>query len=183
MYIKQTVHWIRSMVIGLNFCPFAQREMDNNSARIEVSQATDFAAGLSALSAEIDHLQANSATRTALLIFPQFLADFFSYLDFVALANNFLEQSGYHGIYQLATFHPHYCFHGVAMDDVSNYSNRSPYPMLHILREDMLDKAIAYYGDTETIPENNIKRLQELGLAKVVQLFEQCMQFEDGFSA
>lgn len=176
MYVKQTIHWIQSMVIGLNFCPFAQREMDNNTARIEASTATTFADGLAQFMSEIEHLQLNPGTGTTLLIFPHCFDDFFDYLDFVDLANQLLEQSGYQGVYQLATFHPQYCFHGVAADDVTNYTNRSPYPMIHILREAMLDGAIAYYGDTETIPKNNIRRLQELGLAKVLSLMEQCKQ-------
>jgi hypothetical protein len=175
MYIEQTKKWVESMVIALNFCPFAQREMDNNSVRIEASTATNVEDGLLHFMHEINYLNENSTTGTTLLVFPHCLQDFFDYLDFVDFAHDLLAQHDYESIYQLATFHPDYCFAGAAKNDVSNYTNRSPYPMLHILREEMLDRAIAYYGDTEKIPENNIKCLQELGLAEVKERLQKCM--------
>ncbi|MBI2785225.1 MAG: DUF1415 domain-containing protein [Legionella longbeachae] len=176
MYISQTIKWIQSMVIGLNFCPFAKHEMDKNAVRIEVSSAKNFAEGIQNMLMEIEFLNANPATGTTLLLFPHFLSDFLDYLDFVDLANETISQSGYQGVYQLATFHPAYQFHGTTRDDVSNYTNRSPYPMLHLLREKMLDHAIAFYGPTEAIPENNIARLRSLGLDEVKRLLKDCMQ-------
>ncbi|WP_454785080.1 DUF1415 domain-containing protein [Legionella sp. WA2024007413] len=176
MYISQTIKWIQSMVIGLNFCPFAKHEMDKNRVRIEVSSAKNFEEGLQDLFMEIELLNANPGTGTTLLLFPHFLSEFLEYLDFVDLANEAIMQSGYQGVYQLATFHPAYQFYGTTEDDVSNYTNRSPYPMLHLLRETMLDQAIAFYGSTEAIPENNIANLRSLGLAKVKQLLTDCMQ-------
>lgn len=176
MYIQQTTQWIQSVVIALNLCPFAKREMDNNSARIELSAATEFKAGIADFIKEIDHLNTNPATGTSLLLFPHFLSDFYDYLDFLELANETLAQTKNQGIYQLASFHPAYRFHGSKADDVTNYTNRSPYPMLHILREEMLDQAIAYYGDTEVIPENNIRLMRDLGLAEMTQRLEQCMR-------
>ena len=176
MYIKQTVEWIQSMVIGLNLCPFAKREINNNTARIEVSTATAIDDALTDFMMEIEHLQANPTIGTSVLIYPHILHDFFEYLDFVDLANDLLANAGYEGIYQLATFHPDYCFQGVKTDDVTNYTNRSPYPMLHLLREEMLDQAIAYYGNTEVIPENNMRCLRELGLVEVKKRLEQCMK-------
>ncbi|WP_058535120.1 DUF1415 domain-containing protein [Legionella saoudiensis] len=176
MYIKQTVEWIQSMVIGLNLCPFAKREMNNNSARIEASSAQSINDALVDFIGEVNYLQANPAIGTTILIYPHILNDFFAYLDFVDLANDLLVKSGYEGIYQIATFHPDYCFHGVKTDDVTNYTNRSPYPMLHLLREEMLDQAITYYGDTDVIPENNMRCLRELGLVEVRKRLEQCMK-------
>jgi len=178
MYIKQTLQWVNSIVIDLNLCPFARREIDNNAVRIEVSSATKFEDGLTDFMKEIEHLDTNTNTGTTLLLFPHFLNDFNDYLDFVDLANELLVQSEYDGVYQLATFHPQYCFHGVTVNDVTNYTNRSPYPMVHLLREEMLDRAIAYYGDTEEIPENNMRRLQELGLTEILKRLEQCMKTE-----
>ncbi|QMT59756.1 DUF1415 domain-containing protein [Legionella sp. PC997] len=175
MYISQTIKWIQSMVIGLNFCPFAKHEMDKNGVRIEVSSAKNFEEGLQDLFMEIELLNANPATGTTLLLYPHFLSEFLEYLDFVDLANEAIMQSGYQGVYQLATFHPAYQFYGTTQDDVSNYTNRSPYPMLHLLRETMLDQAIAFYGPTEAIPENNIANLRSLGLAKVKRLLTNCM--------
>jgi hypothetical protein len=176
MYIQQTTQWIQSVVISLNLCPFAKREMDNNAVRIEVSSSTLFEKGINDLMTEMEYLDLNPTTGTTLLLFPHFLSDFLEYLDFVDLANEKMEQAGYQGIYQLATFHPAYRFHGTAADDVTNYTNRSPYPMLHLLREDMLDKAIAYYGNTEAIPENNMRCLRDLGLTEITNRLQQCMK-------
>ena len=83
------------------------------------------------------------------------------------------------GVYQLATFHPDYCFSGADADDVTNYTNRSPYPMLHLLREDSLDKAIEFYGDTAVIPEQNIEKMQEIGKEKIESILQGCMKVED----
>lgn len=176
MYIQQTLQWIQSIVIELNLCPFAKREMDNNAVRIEVSSATMFKDGINDFMVEIEHLNLNPTSGTILLLFPHFLSDFLEYLDFVDLANEKIVQSGYQGVYQLATFHPAYCFHDTNIDDVSNYTNRSPYPMLHILREDLIDRAIAYYGSTKAIPENNIIRLQSLGLTEVTRRLKHCIK-------
>lgn len=175
MYIEQTIQWIQSVVIALNLCPFARREMDKNAVRIEVSSAIEFVQGINHLLSEIDYLNDNPKTGTTLLLLPHFLSDFHDYLDFVDLANEALLHSGNQGIYQLATFHPRYQFHGTEVNDVTNYTNRSPYPMLHLLREEMLDKAIAYYGNTKTIPENNIQLMKKLGLAHMIRQLEQCM--------
>lgn len=165
--IEKTIHWIQSFVIKLNLCPFAKREMDQGSVRIESCAAQKTKQALQALMQEITLLESTVTIETTFLIFPSFLADFFDYLDFVDAAESALITAGYEGVYQLATFHPLYCFADVDMDDVTNYTNRSPYPMLHILREQSLDKAIAYYGDTDEIPENNQRCLRELGLDKV----------------
>lgn len=170
MPIQHTIRWIQSIVIALNLCPFAKREMDSNSVRIEMSLATNFEEGITSFIEEIEHLNINPSTGTTLLLFPDFLSDFHTYLDFVDLANETIVQMGQQHIYQLATFHPAYQFQGTHVDDVTNYTNRSPYPMLHLLREEMLDSAIAYYGNTEAIPENNILRLQRLGLEGLIKL-------------
>jgi uncharacterized protein len=176
MYIQQTVQWIQSVVIDHNLCPFAKREMDNNAVRIEVSSATEYTNGMKDFLNDIEYLNANPATGTSLLLFPHCGSDFFEYLDFVDLAQEMLVKTGHEGIYQIATFHPKYEFEGIPRDDVTNYTNRSPYPMLHLLREEMLDKAIAYYGNTDMIPENNMRRMQELGLLEVQRLFKNCLK-------
>lgn len=171
MPIQRTLQWIQSVVISLNLCPFAKREMDNNTVRIEASSATCTQEGITHLVQEIEYLNVNSSVGTTLLLFPHFLTDFFDYLDFVDHANEIIVQTGHQGVYQLATFHPAYQFQGTRVDDVTNYTNRSPYPMVHLLREEMLDSAIAYYGNTEEIPEKNILRLQKLGLSEVLKLW------------
>lgn len=168
--VKQSVQWIWQFVIKLNLCPFAKREMDKGSVRVQASQAETVERAMIDLMAEIDLLNGNSAIETTLLVFPSFLNDFFDYLDFVDLAESIMEDKGYEGIYQLATFHPNYCFADAKADDLTNYTNRSPYPMLHLLREEQIEKAITYYGDTERIPENNMALLRQLGLDELKKM-------------
>lgn len=169
-YLSNTQAWINNVVIGLNLCPFAQREVTRNSLKISVSTTQDKAQGLEDFMQEILYLDAHQEISTIVVVFPHLVEDFFDYLDFVDQANDLLEATHYAGIYQIATFHPQYCFADAEFDDVSNYTNRSPYPMLHILREQMVEEAIHYYGNTEEIPENNIQRLRQLGLAGIAQL-------------
>ena len=107
-----------------------------------------------------------------MVLFPKFLDDFFDYLDFIDEAEAILFEKGYEGVYQLASFHPDYCFADGASNDVTNYTNRSPYPMIHILREASLEKAISYYGNTEDIPENNKRCLRKLGLEDVRKYYK-----------
>lgn len=168
---EKTTQWIQSFVIGLNLCPFAKYVMDKQAVRIEVSAALSLEQALTSLKAEVELLNTCDAIETSFLVFPNFLSDFFDYLDFVDFAQAQLLDH-YEGVYQLATFHPDYCFADEAEDDVTNYTNRSPYPMLHLLREDSLDKAIAFYGETDSIVENNKTCLRNLGL-EVVKGFTQ----------
>lgn len=172
IYVQQTLEWIQSFVIKLNLCPFAKREIEKNSLTIEVSEAVTIEQGLVDLINNIILLDTNALIETTIVLFPRFLDDFFDYLDFIDEAEAILFEKGYEGIYQLASFHPDYCFADVASDDVTNYTNRSPYPMIHILREDSLEKAIAYYGNTEDIPESNKKCLRKLGLEDVRKYYK-----------
>ena len=164
---QQTLHWIRSFVVEYNICPFAKQVLDQGSLTIQVINAISSDAVLEALRQAVCLLDENKRIETLLLVLPASFPDFFDYLDFVDRAEGVLYALGYEGIYQLATFHPQYCFAGVDVDDVSNYTNRSPYPMLHLLREESVEKAIAYYGNTNQIPDNNISTLHQLGLDKV----------------
>jgi hypothetical protein len=165
---KQTMNWVRSFIIEHNICPFAKGPVNKGQLRINVSETTKKAQALEDLMTEILFLDEHPAIETTLLVFPHAFKDFFTYLDFVDLAEQLIVIQGYEGIYQLATFHPHYFFADTDPDDLSNYTNRSPYPMLHLLREDLLERAIAAYGDTDKIPEKNIAKMNELGL-KILQ--------------
>lgn len=169
--IQTTKKWVNSFVIEYNLCPFAKRVMDNDSVKFQVIHANTFDTALEAFMSAIFELDKNQQIETALLVFPSILSDFYTYLDFAELAETLLFEQGYEGIYQCATFHPDYCFADVNTEDVSNYTNRSPYPMLHLLRETSLDAAISYYGNTEQIPENNIKTLRDLGLKKIKKVW------------
>ena len=168
--VSQTKHWLRSFIIKLNICPFAKHVVEKDSLKIAVSNVTNIEEGLEALVMELMFLDLNKNVETTLLIYPTLCSDFFDYLDFVDMAEIVLHDQGYEGIYQLATFHPDYCFADTAVTDVSNFTNRSPYPMLHLLREDSVEKAIAHYGDTENIPENNIATMHKLGLEQIKSL-------------
>jgi hypothetical protein len=103
------------------------------------------------------------ALATTVLVFATALVDFDDYLIFAEQANEWLTEAGLEGVIQIATFHPDYCFEGVEPDDISNASNRSPYPMLHFIREEQISRALANYPNPERIPDNNIARLRELG--------------------
>jgi uncharacterized protein len=161
--IQKTRQWIQSFVITLNLCPFAKREIDKNSVRFQISQAETISEARNCLQKELEILNNNPLIETTLLIFPDCFSDFFHYLDLVDVLESAIIAKTYEGIYQLATFHPEYCFADTDMDDVTNYTNRSPYPMIHILREAQVEQAIAYYGDTTNIIKNNQKTLSLLG--------------------
>lgn len=168
--IEETLNWVRSFIIELNLCPFAKGAVNKGSLRIAVSEHKKQALGLEDLMNEIRLLDESPTIETTLLVFPAAFKDFFAYLDFVELAEQLISELEYEGIYQLATFHPDYYFADTEPDDVSNYTNRSPYPMLHLLREDSLEKAIAAYGDTAHIPEKNISTMNQLGLEKIKKI-------------
>ncbi|WP_419419515.1 DUF1415 domain-containing protein [Legionella sp. D16C41] len=170
LIVKHTKNWISSFIIPLQLCPFAKYVVDNNIIQFKVSLAQTKQAALADLHEELKILEANQTIETSLVIFPVLFKDFLVYLDFIDLAEKKFIYKQYAGIYQLATFHPDYCFADAIDQDVTNYTNRSPYPMIHILREDSVEKAIAFYGDTEKIPLNNMALLRHLGIEKVKAL-------------
>lgn len=167
---EQTLKWISSFVIGYNLCPFAKGTVNKGKLRIITSDHKKQALALEDLMSEIHFLDENPTIETSLLVFSQGFKDFFAYLDLVDLAEELLNQLEYDGIYQIASFHPDYYFVDTNPEDVTNYTNRSPYPMLHLLREESLDKAIEAYGDTANIPERNSDTLRQLGLATIKKI-------------
>lgn len=169
----QTLAWIRSFIVEYNLCPFAKGPVKKGSLKIQVSNTRKKNQALEELMTEIHYLDRNPAIETTLLVFEHSFKDFFNYLDFVDMAEQLILEQGYEGIYQLATFHPDYYFENTEPEDVSNYSTRSPYPMVHLLREDMLEKAINAYGSTEKIPETNISTLKKLGLEKIKKIIQE----------
>lgn len=172
--IQHTQNWIHSFIIKLNICPFAKREINRGAVKFQVSHAKKIELALEEFMVEIHSLDNQPSVETTFLIFPSLFRDFFHYLDFVDLAEALMYEQGYEGIYQLATFHPDYCFAEVEFEDVSNYTNRSPYPMIHLLREDSVEKALAFYGDTEKIPTINIESMRQLGLEEIQKIITQC---------
>lgn len=166
--------WVQSVVVELNLCPFAGRELRAERVRFAVTPATTEAQLLKSLQAELERLDTHPDTETTLLIHPRVLQDFSDYNQFLETADELLAAMGADGVYQVASFHPHYRFAGTAADDVENYTNRSPYPMLHLLREQSLEHAIATYPDTAQIPLRNIALMKRLGIARLKQLLQAC---------
>jgi hypothetical protein len=166
--------WLDSFVVGLNLCPFAKRELNNNRVRFIVTEAETEEQLLETLQTELELLSHDDSIETTLLIHPAVLNDFYDYNEFLAYADSLLEQMEFDGIYQIASFHPAYQFDGTDPDDVENYTNRSPYPILHILREASLEHAIAGYPDSDQIPEKNIALLKNMGHDKARALLQSC---------
>ncbi|GAA3955232.1 DUF1415 domain-containing protein [Allohahella marinimesophila] len=162
--------WLTTMVVGLNLCPFAKRELVKNRIRFSVTKASSESELLHALKDELMLLDEDESIETTLLIHPHVLADFREYNDFLAEADGLLDLLDREGIYQVASFHPDYQFGGTHPDDAENYTNRSPVQMLHILREDSLEKAIDEYPDVEGIPERNIALMNEMGVERLKAL-------------
>lgn len=161
--IARTQQWIETVVVGMNFCPFAKRELRHGTVRFIVCPESGIEPVLLQLMDECTHLDADDGTQTTLLILPDGFADFDDYLDLAGLAEDLMADRGYEGVYQVASFHPNYCFADAANDDPANYTNRSPYPMLHLLREAGLEAAIASYPDPDSIPDKNIAKARALG--------------------
>ena len=163
--IAATLTWLEKAVIGLNLCPFAKAVHVGNQIRYEVSNAQTPESLLTDLTRALQTLAAADPVEveTTLLIHPQALADFLDYNDFLDIADAAIEELGLTGIIQVASFHPHYRFADTEPDAIENYSNRSPYPMLHLLREASVERAVAQFADTGRIPDRNIETLRRIG--------------------
>lgn len=175
LVIGQTRKWIWEVVIGLGFCPFASREMQRNTVRYATVGIDQPETGMEAFEKECRYLDTHQDTATTLIIFPHDYANFMDFLDLIESAEDWIIEAGLEGIYQVASFHPQYIFAGAPADDPANYTNRSPYPMLHLLREDSLEQALAHYpGDPEAIPDRNIRVAHEKGLEAIRRLRDSC---------
>jgi uncharacterized protein len=173
--ITQTKKWIIDVVVGCNFCPFAGREIKRNTIHYQVENSAKEKEILKSFLVECKRLDENKNIETSLLIITNFVERFDDYLDMVFRAERLLKKNGYEGIYQVASFHPLYCFAGSDQDDAANFTNRSPYPMLHLLREESIEAALLHYPHPEKIPENNIKFTREKGYAYMKILRESCL--------
>jgi len=163
--------WLESFIIELNLCPFAKRELVKNRIRFTVSSAVSAEQLLTALLEEMRLLEADPETETTLLIHPDVLQEFEGYNQFLDLADALIDQEGYGGVFQVASFHPQYRF-AQTEDEAENYSNRSPYPLLHILRESSVAVQVESYPDIAAIPQKNIELLRKLGVEKLRSLLE-----------
>lgn len=161
--INQTQSWLEQIIIGLNFCPFAKKEWLNNTIDYHLCKVNKIKPALEDLAKQCQKLVANDNIETILIIYNQGFKSFEDYLDLVSYAENFIEISGYEGVFQLASFHPDYYFDGEDFDDAANFTNRSPYPMLHLLREQSLARVLTVYKNPEEIPDNNIALARSKG--------------------
>lgn len=173
--IIQTKKWIADVVVGCNFCPFAGKELKNDTIRYHVENSADRNVCLQVFIKECIYLDNNLSAETTLIIFPNSFKQFDDYLDLVELAEKLLKKEGYEGIYQVASFHPQYIFANAPLNDAANYSNRSIYPMLHILREESIEKALKNYPNPELIPDRNINFARKKGVVYMKMLRDACL--------
>ncbi|WP_288129543.1 DUF1415 domain-containing protein [Microbulbifer sp.] len=162
--IEQVERWLQDVVVGLNLCPFARKPMRAGQIRFVVSEATNDAVLLEELLDEFQVLDRTplEEVETSLLILPTHLRDFHDYNFFLQEAEWLLKRQGYEGVYQIASFHPHYQFADTDPDDAENLTNRAPYPILHLLREESLERGLQNYPDPDSIPHDNILRVESL---------------------
>jgi len=161
--IANTKQWIEEIVIGMNFCPFAKRVWDKDLIAYKIADNKTIEEDIFTLLDLCTELDNNNALETGFVIYPKHLANFDDYLDFLELASQLLIEQGYEGIYQLASFHPQYCFDETSQSAAENYTNRSPYPMLHLLKEQSLETALEHYKDADEIPLRNIEAAKQKG--------------------
>jgi hypothetical protein len=163
--IALTQKWLEKAVIGLNLCPFAKAVHIKNQIRYVVTEASTDEELMEVLMAELELLAEASPEKidTTLIIHPQVLNDFEDYNDFLDVADAALEEMDLDGILQVASFHPDYQFADTDKNDIDNYTNRSPYPTLHLLREESVDRAVEAFPEAEDIFEKNIETMRKLG--------------------
>ena len=166
--------WVESVVVALNLCPFAKRVLLQEQIRFVVTEANTEEQLLADLQDELTLLVNDSTVETTLLILPGLMQEFSDYNQFLGYADDLLIQMDLEGVYQVASFHPQYQFDGTETGDVENFTNRSPYPMLHLIREQSLDRALANYPDADQIPLLNIERMKGLGKDRLIELMQAC---------
>ncbi len=173
--IKQTKEWINRVVVGCNFCPFAANVIKQQAIHYNIEFSTDSTVCLETFLAEITRLDNEIDIETSFLIFPNTFGKFKDYLNIVSVAEKLLIEKGYEGVYQVASFHPLYQFANSPENDAANYTNRSIYPMLHLLREESIDKALEQYKNPGNIPDTNINFAREKGLVYMKMLRDACL--------
>jgi uncharacterized protein len=163
--LQKTRHWLEKAVIGLNLCPFAKAVYVKSQVRLVVSHARHADDLLEELDRELDLLVTTPATEidTTLLIHPTLFEDFLDFNDFLEVAEGVVDEHELEGVVQLASFHPQFQFDGTEPEDIGNYTNRAPFAMLHLLREDSVEKAVEAFPEAESIFEQNIATLEKLG--------------------
>ncbi len=170
--VLQTQQWLEEIIIGLNFCPFAKKEWVNDSIYYHLSDLTKVKKAMVELIQQCHYLQEHPELETTLIVYQSGFRHFGRYLELVDMSTDLLISSGFDGVFQLASFHPEYVFAGDDFDDAANFTNRSPYPTIHIIREDSMAKVLSVYKKPEQIPVNNV----ELARKKGTHFFEQALK-------
>ena len=172
--VFQTENWVKNVIVKYNICPFARKEVERASIRYVTTEESKTSKVIDLLVQECQYLDLAPETETTLFILQRGFEGFYSYLDLVDLANDALVDNNYEGIYQLARFHPDYCFDGEPQDSAANFTNRSPFPTLHIIRESSMELALASYHDPESIPQRNIEFAERKGSDFFIKLLQAC---------
>ena len=170
--IEKSKAWVERFVIGLQLCPFAQQPYEKGQVRFEVCFEKKMEQQLAAFWKEIELLINTSKEKISniILIYPNGVSDFEKYLDLYEIAEQLLSEHKLNKKFQLASFHPNYQFAGTSKNDISNYTNRSPFPFIHILRVREVEAAIKSYPNIEGVPIRNIERMKKMGLAEIKKL-------------
>ncbi len=179
--IARTRCWVERAVIGYNLCPFARKPCEAEQVRYVVSDATTPKSLLQDVVEELDYLRSTEVdvVETTILIHPYVLQDFLDYNDFLDIIDALLEEDVYAGDFQVASLHPDYQFAETDVDDAENYTNRSPYPVLHLLRTDVVAKAVDTFPEPDQIPQRNIELMNKLGTTNMRTLLDDCMSIGD----
>ncbi|PQJ45990.1 hypothetical protein BTO00_07590 [Vibrio campbellii] len=170
---EQVDQWLNDVVIGLNLCPFAAKPQRNKQIKIFVSEASQEEGLLEDILLQLIELSNTEPEKleTTLVVVPNMLQDFWDYNFFIDWVEGLIKQEGWEGIFQVATFHPDYCFGGAEPEDDENLTNRSPYPVFHLIREESMEKVLKHYPDPESIPDTNIARVSALSEEERKKLF------------
>lgn len=170
---QQVDQWLNDVVIGLNLCPFAAKPQRNKQIKIFVSEASQEEALLEDILLQLIELSNTEPEKleTTLVVVPNMLDDFWDYNLFIDWVEGLIKQQNWEGIFQVATFHPDYCFGGAEPEDDENLTNRSPYPIFHLIREESMEKVLKHYPDPESIPDTNIARVSALSEEERKTLF------------
>ncbi|WP_104026246.1 DUF1415 domain-containing protein [Vibrio jasicida] len=170
---EQVDQWLNDVVIGLNLCPFAAKPQRNKQIKIFVSEASQEEDLLEDILLQLIELSSTEPEKleTTLVVVPNMLQDFWDYNFFIDWVEGLIKQQDWEGIFQVATFHPDYCFGGAEPEDDENLTNRSPYPVFHLIREESMEKVLKHYPDPESIPDTNIARVSALSEEERKKLF------------
>lgn len=174
--IRQSAAWVEQTVVGCGFCPFAYKVVAEKTIRYKVVRGTALHEHPEWVLAEAKLLSAHPEIETELVIFPDAYAYFSAYLQLVKKCEQLLRRKGFEGIFQIASFHPEYLFGDADESDAAHYTNRSPYPMIHLLREAELEQALENFRSPERIPERNVRFAREKGVAYLQQLLQKAME-------